>query len=131
MIEQSDSMEVLVASCPTFRENWEQHLVEWGNGVLFVAAGAFAEHLLSLHMAKDESSFPKVAAAIERLHNEGTPAVKELATVGVLEGIQNFWANRGADPEVFGRYLEPESRRRWDNLNASWTVKAPNAGVAG
>lgn len=124
-------MEVLVASCPTFREDWEQHLVEWGNGVLFVAAGAFAEHLFSLHMAKDESSFPKVTAAIERFHNEGTPAVKELATVGVLEGIQNFWANRGADPEVFGRYFEPESRRRWDNLNASWTVKAPNAGVAG
>jgi hypothetical protein len=131
MIEQSDSMEVLVVACPSFRDKWNQHLVEWGNDVLFIAAGEFAEHLLSLHVAKNESSFPAIADAIERLHIEGAPSVKELATVGVLEGVQNFWASRGADPEAFGRYLKQESRRRWDNLNASWDGKTPNAGVAG
>lgn len=116
-------MEVLVASCPSFRDKWDQHLVEWGNDVLYVAAGEFAGHLLSLHVAKNESSFPEVAGAIERLHIEGAPSVKELATVGVLEGVQNIWANCGADPEAFGRYLKPESRRRWDNLNAFWAGK--------
>ena len=131
MIEQSDAMEVLVASCPSFRGEWNAHLTEWGNDVLYVAAGAFAEHLLAMNVSGSLSSFPAVAASIERLCNEGAPWVKEFATVGVLEGIQNVWANAGTDPESFGRYLMPESRVRWESLNAFWSGKAANVGGAG
>ncbi|MEE8615255.1 MAG: hypothetical protein V3T11_08620, partial [Roseateles sp.] len=82
-------------------------------------------HLLELHVANERSSFTKVAAAIERLHLEGTPWVKEFATIGVLEAVQNVWGNSGVDPEEFGRYLGPESRRWWDGLNKFWRGEAP------
>ena len=124
-------MEVLVASCPSFRGEWNAHLAEWGNDVLYIAAGAFAEHLLAMQICGAVSLFPMIAESIERLCKEGTPWVKEFATVGVLEGIQNVWANAGADPEGFGKYLMPESKVCWERLNTFWSGKAANVGTAG
>jgi hypothetical protein len=131
MIDQSETMEILVTSCPSFRGEWNAHCSEWGNDVLYVAAGAFAEHLLAMYASGASSSFPAVAESIERLCNEGAPWVKEFVTVGVLEGIQNVWANAGTDPESFGRYLMPESRARWESLNTFWSGKVANASAAG
>lgn len=64
---------------------------------------------------------------IERLHLEGDTYVRELATIGYLEGIQN-----AADADQIGggaTALEPflgaESARWWQGLNAFWTGAAP------
>lgn len=125
MIDQAESMPLLLSACPSFARSWGEHQEEYGNAVPYVAAGSFAQHLLELHVANERSSFTKVAAAIERLHLEGTPWVKEFATIGVLEAVQNVWGNSGVDPEEFGRYLGPESRRWWDGLNKFWRGEAP------
>lgn len=123
MVEQSQAMEVLVDSCPSFGPLWAAHLTEWGNDILYIAASEFADHLLVMYRAGDEASFQSVALAIERLHIEGLPWVKDFATVGVLEGIQNVWANRGENPEHFGAHLLPTSRHAWDALNVAWSSK--------
>jgi len=57
---------------------------------------------------------------VEDLHTQGHPDVKEAATIGLLEGIQNIAGNRGCDPEVFVRYLKPESEKWWKKLNEFW-----------
>lgn len=131
MIEQSQAMEVLVKSCPSFRPLWAAHLAEWGNDVLYIAAGEFAGHLLTVYRAGGDSPFPHVALAVEHLHIDGSPWVKEFATVGVLEGVQNVWANRGEDPEHFGAHLLPESRRAWDALNTFWRGEKVNDAETG
>lgn len=120
MIEQLDVMEILVVSCPSFREGWNTHLAEWGNDFLYIAAGNFAQHLLAMQQQGEVSSFPTIAQSIERLRKEGTPWVKEFAVIGVLEGIQNVWGNSGTDPEEFGGHLMPDSRVCWERLNAFW-----------
>jgi hypothetical protein len=125
MIEQLEVMPLLVEACPSFEERWLKHFQERGNDLFYELAGAFADHLLSLQQANDLSSFPAVAAAIERFHVEGTPWVKEFATIGVLEGIQNVWSNNSTDPEMFGAFLLPESQRWWRGLNDFWSDKAP------
>ncbi|WP_341675499.1 hypothetical protein [Niveibacterium sp. SC-1] len=125
MIEQHEAMQLLVEACPSFSEEWLAHLQEHGNELLYVAAGAFAEHLLSLHQAGNLSSFPAVASAIERLHTEGSPWVKEFATIGVLEGIQNVWSCSPTDLERFTLFLLPESQAWWKGLNSFWSGKAP------
>lgn len=121
MIEKSQAMDILVASCPSFQAQWTTHLSEWGNEVLYTAAGDFASHLLDVYHANGESVFPNVAIAIERLFTDGVPWVREFATVGVLEGVQNCWSNRGESPETFGAHLLPKSRQSWDELNAFWS----------
>lgn len=124
MIQQDEAMPLLVEACPSFQKKWLEHVQEHGNELPYAAAGAFAEHLLALYQANDLSSFAAVAAAIERLHIHGSPWVKEFATIGVLEGIQNVWSHSPTDPESFARFLLPESRRWWEGLNRFWSGKA-------
>jgi len=121
MIEKPQVFEVLVESCPSFAPQWAAHQAEWGDDMLYEAAGEFAMHLLAIHLDGDQTQLVRAAAAVERLHTEGSPWVRELATAGVLEGVQNVWANRGEDPEQFGKLLPPASRRAWNALNAFWS----------
>jgi len=124
MIDQHAVMQLLVEACPSFAEEARQHVEEHGNDLLYVAAGTFARHLLVLHEAKDASALTKVASAIERLHVEGSPWVKEFATIGLLEAVQNVWSNNGADPERFRQFLGPESKQWWGGLNEFWSGRA-------
>jgi hypothetical protein len=125
MIEPAQAMPLLVEACPSFGEEWQQHLQEHGNELLYIAAGTFADHLWTLFENGDLSSFPAVAAAIEHLHVEGSPWVREFATIGLLEGIQNVWLNKKADPDGFARFLHPESHRWWRGLDKFWSGDAP------
>jgi hypothetical protein len=95
-----------------------------------VALGGFARHLLDLFRAGKTEVFPSVAQVIERLHVEGDPYVREAATIGLLEGIQNAWANNNADPEVFFPFLLPESARWWKSLNKFWSGESKHVGEA-
>jgi hypothetical protein len=88
-----------------------------------VELGAFARHLLKLHRAKQTADFPAVAQLIERLHVEGDAFVREAATIGLLEGIQNVWSNDGVNPEEFCPFLLPESLKWWRSLNNFWDGK--------
>lgn len=131
MIQQAEAMPLLIEACPSFAGHWREHFEEHGSELLYVAAGSFAQHLFVLHQAKDISCFSAVAAAIERLHIEGSPWVKEFATIGVLEGIQNSWAHGNVDPESFFQLLGPESQRWWQSLNKFWSGKVPYVGAEG
>ena len=116
---------MLVQACPTFAAVRDEHVAEYGNDVLYVAAGEFARHLLTLQLGDATSCFVQVGATIERMHTDGTPEVKELATIGILEGIQNVWGHSSVNPEEFLHYLGPESRSWWQGLNNFWSGKAP------
>jgi hypothetical protein len=128
MIEDIEAMPLLVSACPSFAEEWNEHLRIHGAELAYSAAGAFAAHLLSLYRAGEAKCFPAVAEIIERLHIEGSPRVKEFATIGVLEAVQNVWRNNGADPGAVGRLLGKESQWRWQSLNDFWSGKVPRAG---
>ena len=88
-------------------------------------AGDFASHLVELVKAQRTEELPEVFRVIEQLHVEGDHYVRELATVGYLEDIQNFAGHRGLDPAWFEPYLLSESRRWWRGLNAFWQGEIP------
>ena len=125
MIEKKDAMQILVDACPSFRESWSAHVGEHRNDLLYVAAGEFASHLLLLQEGQVISELRAVGKAIERLHVEGDSWVKEFATIGVLEGIQNAWSHSAADLQSFVSYLGPESLRWWNGVNEFWQGKVP------
>ena len=125
MIAKSEVFPILLEACPSFRASYEQSLAENGTDLLYIHSGAFARHLLSLHRAGQRQEFAAVGAAIERLHAEGGHDVRELTTIGVLEGIQNVWGNSGAEPGDFLPFLGPLSTRAWNDLNRFWTGEIP------
>jgi len=109
MISASQMLPILIEACPSFQSTEELH---------YVALGDFAQHLFELYQRKQTQSFSAIGEAIERLHVEGDHYVREAATIGLLEGIQNVWGNQDVDPELFTPYLLPESLKCWDKLNA-------------
>ena len=128
MIEHHQVIPLLLEASPSFLSAWEKHCREHGDNLLYVAMGDLARHLLRLHQSGQTGDLIAVAKVIERLHLEGAPAVKELATIGILEGIQNNWDNDGVPSEQFATYLLPESARWWQSLNDFWEGKIKYVG---
>jgi len=131
MIQQAEVMQLLLEACPTFSGACAKHVQEYGNDLLYVAAGELAVHLLRVYESGDHSSLSAAGKAIEQLHVNGSPWVKEFATIGILEGIQNAWANNHVDPERFLPFLGPESQRWWGGLNKFWSGQVPHVRADG
>lgn len=121
-IRKIDLQPLLVAACPSFSSDETISLP-------YLLLGEFAHHLLALHKRNSTGDFPAVIELIERLHLEGDAYVREAATIGLLEGIQNLWMHHRIDPEEFGRFLLPVSRKAWDRLNAFWNGKISMVGA--
>ncbi|MFN2455590.1 MAG: hypothetical protein ABR577_15375 [Pyrinomonadaceae bacterium] len=129
MITKEQVMPLFLEACPSFTEKWKEHRAFYeGEDLLYVDLGEFAHHLVELHKENRTDEFPAVFEVIERLHLEGDAYVKEAATIGMLEGIQNVAGNSGVNPEEFYRYLKPESAIWWRQLNDFWEGKIPYVG---
>src|SRR5262249_10831500 len=111
MIVRDEVMDLLVAACPSFEEPWREYLGDpsYERGLLYIDLGTFARHLVKLRKAGRTSEFERVFREIERLHTEGDLFVREAATIGLLEGIQNVAGNSDLDPESFRPYLHAET----------------------
>ena len=123
MITKDGVMPLLLQACPSFQSGRQRYAKTEGQDLLYVSLGNFADHLLELHQKNHTDEFPAVADAIERLHVEGDHYVIEAATIGLLEGIQNVWANKRVDPELFYPLLRPQSAKWWQSLNDFWQGK--------
>jgi hypothetical protein len=112
-------MPLLLQVCPSFTEKWEEHRAYYGDDeeLLYVDLGEFARHLIELRRAEKTEEFSAVFDVIETLHLDGDDYVRNAATVGMLEAIQN---NASDEAEEFTQYLKPESAKWWRKLNAFW-----------
>jgi hypothetical protein len=121
MITKDQVMPILLNDCPSFSEKWREHLALYGDEqLLYIDLGAFADHIIDLYEKDQTQEFSAVFDSIERFHIEGDDYVREAATIGLLEGIQNTAGHRGIDPEAFAPYLKPESAKWWKKLNDFW-----------
>jgi len=120
VISKEQMIPLLLQVCPSFQSKWQELKDDHEDELPYICCGKFAAHLLELYKNSQTSEFPAVADVIEQLHVEGDGYVKEAATIGILEGIQNVWGNNDADPENFVRFLKPESKKWWYELNAFW-----------
>ena len=124
MIAKNDMMGVMLKACPSFAPAWHTFLDDWREEPddlpLYVALADLARHLIELMERGDTVELSAAFQAIERWHLEGDSYVREAATVGLLESLQNFNLHSSTHPEQFRALLGPESARCWDKLVASW-----------
>jgi hypothetical protein len=125
MIAKDDMMGALLDACPSFAPQWEAFQHEWreeaDNLPLYLVLAELARHLIGMLERCDTAGLPAVFAAVERLHVEGEHYVREAATVGLLEALQNLNLHKNTtEPEQFRPYLGPESARWWDKLDRFW-----------
>jgi hypothetical protein len=102
-------------------ETFPDFVPDCGNTDLpYIVLGDFAQFFLGIYESGAEDQGKKAIELIECLHVEGDSYIKEAATIGLLESIQNIWGNSGIDFETFVERLLPESRRCWDSVNKFW-----------
>jgi hypothetical protein len=87
---------------------------------LYLALSKLARHLIGMLAAGETQSFPAIFAVVERWHMEGDPYVKNAATVGLLEDIQNSGLHETTMPEQFRPWLGAVSTKWWDKLYDFW-----------
>ncbi len=130
MITKEQVMPLFLRACPSFTAKWEEHRAYYDNeDLLYIDLGEFAHHLIELHKTNQTEELPAVFDVIEKLHIEGEAYVKEAATIGMLEAIQNVAGNNGINPEEFTCYLKPESAKWWRELNDFWNGEIQYVGA--
>jgi hypothetical protein len=132
MITKEQVMPLLLDACPSFTEKWAEHRAYWEDEhLLYIDLAEFNRHLIELHKNKQIAEFSAVFDVVEKLHLEGDNYVREAATIGLLEGIQNVASHseNEVDVEDFAQYLKPESAKWWQQLNDFWEGKIPYVGA--
>ncbi len=124
MITKAQMMDVLLSASPTFAEHWDAFRREWTNEAeeppLYLALSGFARHIIAFLEAKDDERLRRIFESVERLHVEGDEYVREAATVGLLENLQNSDFHRTTEPEQFRSFLHPASLTWWDRVDSFW-----------
>ena len=134
MIAPPDVMPLLLDACPSFASRWAaaetDNLYEdeatAPRRLHYMDAGDFVQHVVQLRLDGDTSTFPAIFDVIERLLVEGDAYVRNLGTIGYVEGFQMLVVTAaGLDAERdFRPWLRPESERAWAQLNEFWTGRA-------
>ena len=118
-------MSLLVDACPSYADRFQQYVADnYDDGderLLYCELGDFAHHLCDLLERQDTSEFAAVFRVAESLLVDGDAYVKEAATIGLLEGIQNVASNRDSmTADQFEPFLDVEAAKWWRELNAFW-----------
>ena len=120
MLTKEQMLPLLAEASPSFADKWEEHKREYEDEEDFLpytALGKLAHHLINLEKQNETSEFKDIFEVVEQLHLDGEHYVREAATIGLLESLQNIL---GEDSAKFEKYLKPTSLKWWDELNKFW-----------
>jgi hypothetical protein len=131
MIRREQVIVLLLEACPSYRARWEEYRAspEFDAKLLYVHLGDFADHVVDLVSRGENAELFAIIRELERLHVEGDDFVKEAATLGLLEGIQNIAGHRDVPTKSLEEALGVETRRWWNSLAAFWSGKIPHVGT--
>jgi hypothetical protein len=124
VIAKDQMMEPMLEACPSFRPMWEQFEQEWkgeDDKPLYLALAALAHHLIAMLELDEVATLTGAFAVVERWHVEGDDFVREAATVGLLEDLQNDGLHRSTTPKQFESFLLPESLKWWSKVDRFWS----------
>lgn len=110
--------QILVAD-PSFRPQWNSFMSEWADEPeppLYLALGALAGHVIGRMEHGDTTGFDRIFAVVEQWHSNGDDYVKEAATIGFLESLQN----RLGESDPLEPWLGPLTKEWWGRLNGYW-----------
>jgi len=123
MIKKTEMMQVLIEACPNFSPAYDLFLAEWKDEPEkpeYLAFVDFSRYLISLLEIGDTQLLNKAFEAIERLHIDGDPQVRESATIGIIESLQNSNLHTKTNPSQFVEFLHPISLEYWQKVEDFW-----------
>jgi len=117
-------MDSILRVSPRFAPIWQNFLREWegkGNELpIYLVLSDLARHIAVLSGENAERELQEIFKIVENWHLNGDAYVKEAATVGLLEDLQNTNLVGAERPAKFIKYLGPESKRCWKKVEDIW-----------
>ena len=124
MISRDSMMQPILNASPAFEPVWREFLAEWQGDPeglpLYLALSDLARHIAALFDRGADSELHEIFGIVEAWHLHGDPYVKEAATVGLLEDLQNTNIVGGETPIRSLAYLGPESLHWWRKVENFW-----------
>jgi hypothetical protein len=111
--------------CPSFRATWDEFVDEWKDDPdglpQYLALSDLARHVIEMLERNETDGVNAIFGVVETWHLDGDPYVKEAATVGFLEDIQNTGLHNGSTtPNDFLEFLLPETKYWWSKVEDFW-----------
>lgn len=128
VIKKGEVLESLYKFSPEFRKIVFMEYDEEERQLEYIIVGRYAKFLVDRYKDYPLTDFSREAEFIENLLLQDDSYVRELATIGFLEGIQNIWGNNDVDPNQFYKYLLPEGRKWWKELERFWNGEVKYVG---
>lgn len=128
MIDRTQMMRLIVEACPGFAPTYDSFVREWRDEPevpYYLALADFSRYLIALLESGRREELDTAFVAIERLHKQGDEYVREAATIGILESLQNTNLHSGTRPEQFTEFLRPVSLRFWRKVDDFWESGRP------
>ncbi len=119
-----DVMPLVLAAMPSFVQKWREEVAEAsadegsaGGRLGYLDASAAAEHAVDLLARGETDEVAALLNVVERLHNEGDEYVRELATIGYVEDLQQCAdCHHQVNRQDLLRFLGPVTKQWWDAL---------------
>jgi len=123
MIPKEKMFEPMLDVAKGFLPQWNDFIEEWnGEPELphYLALSALARYIADLVCSDPKGELKQIFSVIERWHLEGDDYVKEAASVGLLEDLQNTNVVGLGTPQKLEAYLLPESKKWWSKVGDFW-----------
>jgi hypothetical protein len=125
MIDRSQMFEPLIAVHPNLADTCKRSVDDWSGAPEDFPDYALISDLVTecsrMLAAGLENEIRTVMEVVERWHFEGDQYVREVATIGFLEGLQAKNMHDGTVPEDFITFLGPESAFWWRKVTRFWS----------
>ena len=122
-------MAPIIAASPSFGPSWQSFVEEWQDDPsglpYYLLLADLAGHIAQLIEDGAEAELQSIFQTVERWHINGDPYVREAASVGLLEDLQNSNVVGEDVPAKVVRFLGPESMRWWRKVQAFWEHGTP------
>ncbi|WDQ15417.1 DUF7674 family protein [Rhodopirellula sp. P2] len=123
MLDRAEVMAVIIAACPDFTATYGAFMAEWEDELenpYYLALADFSRYVISLLETRDRQQLHVAFETIERLHIDGDKYVREAATIGILESLQNTNLHSNTMPDQFLEFLRPVSLQYWRKVEDFW-----------
>ncbi|EKV03932.1 hypothetical protein Lepto7375DRAFT_6252 [Leptolyngbya sp. PCC 7375] len=107
MIKRSSIVNAIKYSVPDFASTCDAFVVEWSEELelpYYLLLGEFSRYLIFLLEANDKKQLKSAFELIESLCRDDDEYVREAATIGILENIQNANLHARIEPNQLIEY---------------------------
>ncbi len=123
MIDRAEMMAAIIQTSPGFAAAYDAFLAEWqdeSETPYYLALADYSRYLIALLGGGAREQLHAAFDTIERLNTEGLAYVREAATIGILESLQNTNLHSHTTPDQFIEFLGPTSLRYWRKVEDFW-----------